>query len=259
MTTSNDFSEFYKSISNTELLSILDNSGDYQPLAVEAAKKELFKRQLSEIEIKEARKPIIAKQIQKEKQREKVKAIENKIKTTGYTLIDTLNPIQTGIPSTEKTIRLIVIVFGGLFLYQFIKDFKIHVMYIKDFPAFPFESTLYFAPLILLPVAILTFWKRIRIGWFLLVIFITYSTVDVLWVLIQYFLLGPPSDNSILGTLFPRPSISTLIVRLIFFGGTLYVICKQNIRNEFSISENKMLATIIIAGVLIFFLIYVNS
>jgi len=75
MTTSNDFSEFYKSISNTELLSILDNSGDYQPLAVEAAKKEFFMRQLSETEIKEARKPIIAKQIQKEKQREKVKAI----------------------------------------------------------------------------------------------------------------------------------------------------------------------------------------
>ena len=259
MTTSNDFSEFYKSISNTELLSILDNSGDYQPLAVEAAKKEFFMRQLSETEIKEARKPIIAKQIQKEKQREKVKAIENKIKTTGYTLIDTLKPIQTGIPSTEKTIRLIIIVFGSLFLYQFINDFKIHVMYIKDIPAFPFESTLYLAPLILLPAAILTFWKRIRIGWFLLAIFITFSTVDVLWVLIQYFLLGPPSDNSILDTFFPRPSISTLIIRLIFFGGALYVICKQNIRNEFSISENKMLAIIIITGILTFFLIYVNS
>lgn len=259
MATSNDFSEFYKSISNTELLSILDNSGGYQPLAVEAAKKELFKRQLNETEIKEARKPIIAKQIQKEKQREKVKAFENKVKITGYTLIDTLNPIQTGIPSTEKTIRLIVIVFGGLFLYQFIKDFKTHVIYIKDIPSFPFDSILYLAPLILLPIAVLTFWKRIRIGWFLLAIFITFSTIDVLWVLIQYFLLGPPSDNSILGTLFPQPPISTLIIRLIFFGGTIYAICKQNIRNEFSISENKMLATIIITGVLTFFLIYVNS
>jgi len=253
-----DFSEFYKSISNTELLSILDNPGDYQPLAVEAAKNELFKRQLSETEIKEAREQIIAKQIQKEKQREKVKAIENKVKTTGYTLIDTLNPIQTGIPSIEKIIRLIVIVFGGLFLYQFIKDFRIHVIYIKDIPRFPFESTLYLAPLILLPVAIFTFWKKIRIGWFLLAIFLTFSTVDVLWVLIQSLLLGP-SGNSALDSFFPKPSISTLLIQLIFFGGTLYAICKQNMRSEFSISENKMLATIIITGVLTFLLVYTNS
>jgi CRISPR/Cas system-associated protein Csx1 len=86
-----DFSESYKLISNTELLNILDHPGDYQPLAVEAAKNELLKRQLSETEIKEAREPIIAKQIQKEKQREKTKEIENKLKTAGYTLIDTLN------------------------------------------------------------------------------------------------------------------------------------------------------------------------
>ncbi|HEV8271307.1 MAG TPA: hypothetical protein VGQ04_08375 [Chitinophagaceae bacterium] len=253
-----DFSESYKLISNTELLNILDHPGDYQPLAVEAAKNELLKRQLSETEIKEAREPIIAKQIQKEKQREKTKEIENKLKTAGYTLIDTLNPIQTGIPSTEKIIRLIVIVFGGLFLYQLIKDFKVHMLFIKDIPRFPFESTLYLAPLILLPIAIFTFGKKIRIGWFLLAIFLVFSTVGVLWVLIQYFLLGPPG-NSGLDRFFPHPSISTLIIQLIFFGGTLYTICKQNMRNEFSISENKMLATIIITGVLTFFLTYTNS
>ena len=253
-----DFSEFYKSISNTELLSILDNPGDYQPLAVEAAKNELLRRQLSETEIKEAREQIIAKQIQKEKQREKVKAIEHKVKTTGYTLIDTLNPIQTGIPSTEKIIRLIVIVFGGLFLYQLIKDFKVHVIFIKHIPGFPIESILYFAPLILLPIAIFTFWKKFRIGWFLLAIFLAFSAVEVLWVLIQYFLLGPPG-NSGLDSFFPQPSISALIIQLIFYGGTLYAICKQNMRTEFSISENKMLATIIITGVLTFLLIYTNS
>jgi len=253
-----DFSEFYKSISNTELLNILDNPGDYQPLAVEAAKNELLKRQLSETEIKEAREQIIAKQIQKEKQREKVKAIEDKVKATGYSLLDTLNPIQTGIPSTEKIIRLIVIVFGALFLYQLIKDFKIHEIYIKDIPRFPFDSILYLAPLLLLPVAIFTFWKKIRIGWFLLAIFLVFSTVAVLWELLQYFLLGPPG-NSGLNSFFPQPSGSTLIIQLIFYGGTLYTICKQNMRNEFSISENKMLATIIITGVLTFFLVYTNS
>lgn len=44
MPTSNNFSEYYKTISDTELFSILDNPEDYQALAVEAAKEELAHR-----------------------------------------------------------------------------------------------------------------------------------------------------------------------------------------------------------------------
>ena len=78
MKTSNDFSEYYKTISNTELLSILDNPDGYQPLAIEAAKKEFSNRQLTDLDIKEAKESLIAKQIQIEKQKQKVKAIEKK-------------------------------------------------------------------------------------------------------------------------------------------------------------------------------------
>ena len=134
MATSNNFSEYYKTISNTELLIILQTPGDYQPLAVEAAKKEFFNRQLSDSEIKEAKQPLITKQIQKEKESKKVKAIEDKVKNIGHNIIDTVSPIQPGIPSTEKTIRLITIVFGGIFLYQFIKEFRTHLGYVKDIP-----------------------------------------------------------------------------------------------------------------------------
>src|SRR6478672_736347 len=121
MSIPNNFSEYYKTISDTELLNILDNSNDYQPSAVEAAKQEFANRQLTESEIQQARQPLIAKREQKDKEREKVKAVETKIKTAGQTFIDTINPIQSGIPSTEKIIRFIVIVFGGMLLYQFIK------------------------------------------------------------------------------------------------------------------------------------------
>jgi hypothetical protein len=185
MTTSKDFREYYKTISNSELLSILDNQGEYQAIAVEAAKQEFSNRQLSYEEIQAAKEPLIAKQIQKKKQREKFKAIEEKVKTAGHTFFDTINPIQPGIPSTEKTIRLIVIIFGGLFLYQFIKDFRTHLIYIKDIPGFPFDSILYLFPLVLLPIATYTFWKRQTIGWILLIIFLTFSSTGAAWLLIQ--------------------------------------------------------------------------
>src|SRR5687768_378047 len=120
MVTSNNFNEYYKKISDTELLSILDNPGDYQPIAVEAAKQELASRQLTDIEIREARLPLLAKQAQKKKEKERIKIVETRLKNAGNSFIDTIDPIQPGIPSIEKIIRVIVIVFGGIFLYQLI-------------------------------------------------------------------------------------------------------------------------------------------
>ena len=61
MSSSNQFSAYYKTITATELLAILDNPGDYQPAAIEAAKAELESRQLSETAIQEARQPLVEK------------------------------------------------------------------------------------------------------------------------------------------------------------------------------------------------------
>ncbi len=258
MTTSNNFSEYYKSISDTELLSILDNPDDYQPLAVEAARVEFSNRQLSDTEIQEARQPLIAKQVQKEIEREKVKAVETKIKAAGHSFIDTINPIQSGIPSTEKTIRLIVIIFGGLFLYQFIKDFKTHLAYVKDIPRFPFESIIYLLPQILLPVATFAFWKRKTFGWTLLTVFLSFSAVGAMWLLFQSF-NWKPSGFGGLDSLFPRPSPTTYIIQLLFLIGTMYVLCKTNIREVFSIDKQKMAATIGITGLVTFVLMFAIS
>jgi len=250
MATLSEFSKYYKTISNTELMHILENPGDYQPAAVEAAKKEFSERQLSEIEIKEAKEPLIAEQIKKEKQKQKIGAIEDKLKATGYTLIETLNPVQSGISSPERKIRLIVIVFGGLFLYHFVKDFQMHLAFAKDFPKFPFDTILYFVPLALLPVAIFTFWKRKSIGWTLLVIYLTLSAVGALWSLIYSFKWkssGPAFDN-----FFPRPSPVTYIIQLAFLAALIVVISMADIRQVFSIKKQRIAPTVGIAVLLSF-------
>jgi hypothetical protein len=258
MATSNDFIEYYKTISDTELLSILDNPQDYQALAIEAAKEEFANRQLSDTEIQEARQPLLAKQLQKEKEREKVKAVETKIKSAGHTFIDTINPIQSGIPSTEKTIRLIVIIFGAIFLYQFITDFRTNLAYIKDIPRFPFESIIILLPQVLLLIATITFGKRKTLGWTLLTVFLTFSAVGAMWLLFQSF-NWKPSGFGGLDNLFPRPSPTTYIIQLIFLIGTMYVVCKTNIREVFSIDKQKMAATIGITGLVTFVLMFAIS
>ena len=124
------------------------------------------------------------------KQRERIKAVENKFRKTGEALFDNLNPFQRNISSLEKSIRLIVISFTLLFFYQLISQFKTTIYYIKDLPGFPFESGFYLLPQILLPIAIFLFWKRKSIGWILLVAFVTYTTVLAVAMAIQSFFLG---------------------------------------------------------------------
>ncbi len=254
MTNSSDFGEYYKTISNTELLSILENTADYLPIAIEAAKNEFANRQLSETEINDAKHPLLKKQLQKEKQQEKINQIEAKVKSAGTIIIDTLNPIQSGIPTTEKIIRYIILVYGGIFLYQLISNFGMIKASIGDLIQFPFESALFLFPFIIFPIAILTFWKRKKIGWILFTVFLTSSIVGVLWVLFLT-INWKPSSNGFDG-LFPRPSLLNFIIQLVFLGGTQFVICKQTIREIFSISEEKLLMTIGITGVISFFLFY---
>jgi hypothetical protein len=59
MDKSNSFTEYYKTITNLELLEILENPDDYQPSAIEAAKNEISSRQLSDTEISEAKESLI--------------------------------------------------------------------------------------------------------------------------------------------------------------------------------------------------------
>jgi len=253
---SNNFSEYYKTISNAELISILEKPAGYQDAAIEAAKKEFLERKLSVEEIKEARQVLFEKHIQKIKQREKVKDVEDKIKKTGQTLFDSINPFHRGVSSTEKNIRIIVIAFGILFLYQFINEFKTILFYIKYIPGSPLESSFYLLPHLLLSIATLMFWKRKRIGWILLGAFVVFAIVITLAALIQSF-LWTPSGIAAFDNLFPRPSTTSFIIPLILFIWTLFVLCKPNIREAFSINNQKMYASIIISGLVTLILLYV--
>lgn len=244
---SNNFNEYYKTVSNAELLSILEKPAGYQEAAIDAAKKEFSDRKLSDHEIKEARQVLFEKQLQKLKQRERVKGVEDKLKKTGQTLFDSINPFHSKISSTEKNIRIIIISFGVLFLYLFIKEFKMILLYIKYFPGSPMENSSYLLPYLLLAIATIMFWKRKRIGWILLAAFVVFSTVTTIVMLIQSF-LRRSSGFAAIDNLFPGPSTISFIIPLILFIWTLYVLCKKNIREAFSINNQKMYASITLSG-----------
>lgn len=119
----NDFTEKFKTYSNTDLLKIIQNPDDYQPLAVETAKTIFTSRQLSEEDIENAKAELESQRQDKEIQTQKKKDLENKVKNIADSLLETLNPIYTDTPTTDKIIKIICIVFGGLFLFQVYTEF----------------------------------------------------------------------------------------------------------------------------------------
>ena len=249
MATPINFSEYYKTLSHTALLDILANPESYQPSAIQAAKVEFDNRQLSDREIEEASQPLLDKQARKEKDLEKVKMVGNKIKTAGQAFADTMNPVQSATPSTEKTINLIVISFGILFLYQVISEFSMLTSMFKSVSAFDLNTFFYLLPFIIIPIVIFLFWQRKTIGWILLVFICIYSEVGILWMFLET--VGSSlSGSGGFDNLFPRPSLISYVIPLIIFGGILYVLCKPTMKEVFKIDNQKMIGTIVISVLL---------
>lgn len=142
MTTVDNFRDRYRMLSDMELLRILENASAYQPAAIDAANTELSTRQLSAESITAMRQLLKSEQQQKEN----TTAIEEKVRVVGKTLLDTINPLKHEIDSPERTIRLIIIIFGLLTLYTFIGGAGIIAAQIGSFTSAPFASTFFFGP-----------------------------------------------------------------------------------------------------------------
>ena len=253
--TLNDFSKYFKSLSNTELLEILENQENYQPFAIEAAKNEIEARKLSEVEIAKAKEPIILKQLEKENQEKKIKAVSNKVKNVGNTVIETLNPIQDDAPTPDNIIRLISIVFWGIYIYNLFTEFGLFLAIAQDLKRFDSSSFFYLFPFIIVPIATVSFQMKKTIGWILLSFFIIYTLLGQIWMLVDR--LKWHSNNIFLEKLFPQPTPVAYILHIGFLIGIFYVISKPNIREVFKINKSRFLATTILSGLVTIFVMLV--
>jgi hypothetical protein len=236
----NDFTERYQKMSNSEVLQIISNAEDYQPLAVEAAKNEIERRGLSENELIKAYSKI---ELKRQVEHDKVdtrKEKEEQLKSKFYKFIDPIHPFKSDIPSYERTIRLIVIVFGLIAIYQLISGFDGFIYFFGSPESWDYSVLLFLISYLLLPTAIIYFWKRKRIGWILLLIYFIYSLSTIVALIVlafQYQSSGFPLFDEIL---FPRISPSVYILPFLFYVGNIWVIFKKDIRKHYSIKFKKI-------------------
>jgi hypothetical protein len=247
MDITNEIAERYKKMSNSELLEVLQNPSHYQQTALSIARSEFALRQLTETEIQEAKQVLLTKKLKQEKQNGKTEAVKNKITDAGYTLYDTINPIQTTAPTAEKLIRLIALVFTGLTFYKVIADLDLFIRILKGNSHERFAYTLNLFPLLVELIAILLFWFRKQSGWIVLAFFCSYSLVELFYGLYYSISLQFKESNFI--HFFPAPSPIAYIMAILFYTGTLFVMKREDLREVYKISKSKIQGPLI-AGVL---------
>jgi hypothetical protein len=245
----NQFTERYKSFTNSDLLRVIENQSDYQPEAVEAAKTEINQRNLPDQELSEAKSELEAERQEKKKQNEKRAEVERKVKSLGTSVFDTINQIQESAPTTERLIRLVTIVFGLIAVFKWYSQFGLVKFMLTDNSAgWDLSMVEYFLPLILLPIALILFWLRKKSGWILMAAYLTYSTIGAFGLIIMTWNMGPLGIPAI-DNLFPQTSPTTQILTTLFFGGTLWVLTKKEIKEHFNIKRQTTIAIIAIAGI----------
>jgi hypothetical protein len=240
----NNFTELYKTWTTDKLLDIIDSPSDYQPLAVETAQRELDRRQLSMEQL------VAAKAIQAERQREKsnkqqrIKAVEDKIKSVGSLVADTFNPIQSETPTTDKYIKLISLFLGGLFLYDVYLEFGLmKFMFTEATAHWDLGTMLIFLPWIILPTASILLWYRKKHGWTLATLFFSNTAAGAIQSFIHE-LNRKPTGIPALDTLFPTTSPIVYIGAFLLFEGVTLAMTKENIREAYDIDKETMFLAI---------------
>ena len=225
-------------------------------MAIEAAEAELARRNLSETQLQTAREAIIEEETRR--QNAPIRIIEGKMKLAGRAFFNTLNPILPSLPGVERLIRFIVIVFGGILLYNLIAYGDDLLMALRELPQYPIVTIEYLFVRFSLLFAVIWFWQRKSRGWVFLLVYIIYTLIGKLVAAVQA-LSWRDSGIHHLDEWFRPPPLPSYLPAIAFWLAAALVLCRKDIREDYSISEEKMIKTIVVTVCLIGVMIYLLS
>ena len=257
--TMNDFTERYQNFSNIELMRIIKNSANYQPLAVETAEKILNSRNLTQEELRvlntKADNEIEVKLTAELKRKE----FENKMMATGDSILSAINPIRKDGSNVDTIIISISLLIGLISIYLIFSQFGLLLFMFGDSATrWDFSVILFIFPVILPPIAAILFFMRKSLGWLLICMLFTFSLIGNIRMLV-FSLSVPMSYFSPINNLYPRSSAFTFMLTLLFYALLLWIICKREVREVFKISNRFMFKTLIVLTVISFTIMYLGS
>ena len=225
--------EKYKDYTNKRLIEIVIKSEDYQPEAVETAKIILSNRDVSSSEHKEVREAIEAEEQRQKSQEKKQLETEKKVFNFFKNLSNKINPFDKTEPTSIKILNLALLVYGYLLLEQFYYSFS---FLIRSLVNFDLILLLIIFEVIYILLTIYFFFKRKKIGWMMLVAWISYTAVSYIATIIYTLNLSPAVIESFNRDDY-KPNYLRLVFNLLFYIGSIVVLTLKNIRTLFSISK----------------------
>ncbi len=249
----NEFTDRFKSLSNFELLRIVENQADYQPDAVKAAMLELENRSLTDDEKEAAKTELEAEQEKNELKNRRKADVQERIRSGGTSALESINPMNKSLSRPERQIAIITIILGFFTIKKWYNEFAlVQYSFTEDSPGWDFSIFFYLLDLVFLPVALLLFWLRKKVGWLLLAIYLGYAAFSQLELLIITWDLEPlgiPAVDSV----FSQPSSLSIFLLALFFAGTFWLLNREDLRKLYKVSNKLSLmitSIILLLGVL---------
>lgn len=243
--------ERYKQSTPEELLSIIQHPQDYEPEALEAAKKELESRNLPEDELERAHWNLRAKEHRQEQQWQQQRDRVERIFAPPLRWLQVLNPLQQGVEPTGKYLNLLGIFLCWLCCSYIYRQWNLLSIITSDgmggIGKLDLSILYFFYPILVFPVAAILLWKRKKLGWILTTVWCTFSICSALLAIVS-LLFYNREENAILplstGSLIAIPDFTNKLLVIAFYGGILSFLSTQTVRTTFNISLQISLLSI---------------
>jgi hypothetical protein len=228
---SNPFADKYKTLPTAKLIEIIENSHNYQALAVDAAKQELTGRTDVEIAQQKFKETTSQTQQQEELNQKKRQLIQDKAST----IFEYADPFTNKTP--EKSIVILCVVLSILFLYKAVTSISFLILMFSDIPEADYSTYWFFIEFFYLPVSIYFLWRKHKIGWYMFLIWLIYQIIiDITYLYITSQL---PDVDSSFSQIIELPSTSSYIFKLLIHLAFVYFMVKPSIRNLFQIEKRE--------------------
>lgn len=243
------FTERYKSYNTVELVEIITSPGQYQPIALQAAKQELENRKISPQELEETKETVKQRKEYRSVSRKKMESINKEIAAKTGTALDHFSPLENTIPMVNKLKAMLAIVYSLLFVYEaslLFSPFSLNDLSNSDGRFYFIVNAL---PTLLLMVALCFFWPGKTIGWTLLIVYIGHSLFSVFASF--YTTITSQGENNFF---YSPPSIFQILIVGLFFSLSLLTLNRDDIKIFFA-ANHKMSGPLVI-GCMLFLLLY---
>lgn len=228
---SNPFADKYQTLPTAKLLEIIENSNDYQVLAVNAAKQELASRNDVEIALQEFKEKTSQTQQQTEFEQKKRKDIKDKVSN----VFEYVDPFTKKTP--EKSIVILCVVLSILFLYKTLTSIVFLTYMFSDFSDADYSTYWFLVEFFYLPVNIYFLWRKTKTGWIMFLIWLIYQIMmDIMYL---YMTSQLPDIDSSFSQIIQLPSASSYIVKLLIHSAFVYFIMKPSVKNLFQVEKEK--------------------